>query len=66
MLLRSKPIAAENAMLPSFSRRHSCAPGLAPAWHVDPNNDRPWIFTLREAVTFQDGKTMTAEDLVSS
>ena len=41
-------------------------PGLATAWRTDPGNPQRWIFTLREGVTFHDGKPFTAEDVVFS
>ena len=39
-------------------------PGLATAWQTDPADPRRWVFTLREGVTFHDGKPFTAEDVV--
>ncbi|MCQ4159362.1 ABC transporter substrate-binding protein [Roseomonas sp. GC11] len=39
-------------------------PGLASGWKVDPANNRRWIFELRKDVTFHDGCTFTAQDVV--
>jgi ABC-type transport system substrate-binding protein len=39
-------------------------PGLATEWHVDPNDNRTWIFTLREGVKFHDGSVLTADDIL--
>ena len=39
-------------------------PGLATEWHVDPNNTKRWIFTLREGVKWHDGCAFTADDVV--
>jgi ABC-type transport system substrate-binding protein len=52
--------------LSSFDKPAVLTPGLATAWHVDPANPKRWIFTLREGVTFHDGKPLTAEDVVFS
>ena len=41
-------------------------PGLATEWHVDPANNKRWIFKLREGVKFHDGRTLTAADIVFS
>ena len=40
------------------------APGLATEWHIDPDDHRRWIFTLRQGVRFHDGSLLTAEDIV--
>lgn len=39
-------------------------PGLATEWHIDPDNNRRWIFTLRKDVKFHDGSPFTADDVV--
>ena len=39
-------------------------PKLATEWHIDPANNRRWIFKLREGVKFHDGCPFTAEDVV--
>ncbi len=41
-------------------------PGLATAWRADPADPKRWIFTLREGVTFHDGKPLVAADIVFS
>jgi ABC-type transport system substrate-binding protein len=41
-------------------------PGLATAWKTDPADPRRWIVTIREGVTFHDGKPLTVEDVVFS
>ena len=42
----------------------SLTPGLAESWSVDPNNDKRWIFKLRQGVKFHDGSDFTADDVV--
>jgi ABC-type transport system substrate-binding protein len=39
-------------------------PGLATAWHIDPNNPKRWIFDLRQGVKWHDGCDFTADDVV--
>lgn len=39
-------------------------PGLATEWHIDPENNLRWIFTLREGVRFHDGSPLTADDVI--
>ncbi len=39
-------------------------PGLATEWHVDPNDHKRWLFTLREGVKWHDGCPFTADDVV--
>jgi ABC-type transport system substrate-binding protein len=39
-------------------------PGLATEWHIDPNDHKRWIFTLRHGVKWHDGCDFTADDVV--
>ncbi|HVW93866.1 MAG TPA: ABC transporter substrate-binding protein [Devosia sp.] len=39
-------------------------PGLATEWHIDPADDKHWLFTIRQGVTFHDGSPLTADDIV--
>jgi ABC-type transport system substrate-binding protein len=39
-------------------------PGLATEWHIDPNDHKRWIFTLREGVKYHDGTTFKADDVI--
>lgn len=39
-------------------------PGLATEWHVDPQNQTRWIFTLRPGVKFHDGTEVNADAIV--
>jgi peptide/nickel transport system substrate-binding protein len=39
-------------------------PGLATEWHVDPQNQSRWIFTLRPGVKFHDGSEVNADAIV--
>ncbi|MGV6874688.1 ABC transporter substrate-binding protein [Pseudochelatococcus sp. B33] len=39
-------------------------PGLATEWHIDPDDNKRWIFTIRDGVTFHDGSPLTADDIV--
>ncbi|WP_432287714.1 ABC transporter substrate-binding protein [Aminobacter sp. BA135] len=39
-------------------------PGLATKWHVDPDNHKRWLFTLRKGVKFHDGCELTPELVV--
>ncbi|HTJ97993.1 MAG TPA: ABC transporter substrate-binding protein [Bordetella sp.] len=39
-------------------------PGLATEWHVDPNDNKRWIFTIRQGVTFHDGSPLSVDDIV--
>ena len=39
-------------------------PGLATEWHVDPQNQRRWIFKLRPDVKFHDGTLVNADAIV--
>ncbi|MCI0755050.1 ABC transporter substrate-binding protein [Teichococcus vastitatis] len=39
-------------------------PGLATSWKIDLNDNRRWLFELREGVKFHDGSSLTAQDVV--
>jgi len=39
-------------------------PGLATSWRVDPADQRRWLFTLRDGVTFHDGSAFDAAAVV--
>ena len=39
-------------------------PGLATAWHVDPANNKRWLFDLREGVKWHDGCDFVAADVL--
>ena len=39
-------------------------PGLATDWHVDPANNKRWLFDLREGVKWHDGCDFVASDVV--
>ena len=39
-------------------------PGLATEWHIDPDNNKRWLFTLRDGVTFHDGCKFNADSVV--
>jgi peptide/nickel transport system substrate-binding protein len=39
-------------------------PGLATEWKVDPADQKKWLFTLREGVTFHDGSSLDADAVV--
>lgn len=39
-------------------------PGLATDWYIDPEDDKRWIFELREGVTFHDGCAFNADNVV--
>lgn len=45
-------------------RASDIKPGLATSWAVDPENNKRWIFKLREGVTFHDGCKFTADDVI--
>jgi peptide/nickel transport system substrate-binding protein len=50
--------------LSSAEKASGLVPALATSWHVDPANNKRWIFKLREGVTFHDGCAFTADDVV--
>jgi peptide/nickel transport system substrate-binding protein len=39
-------------------------PGLATAWHIDPADNKRWIFELRHGVKWHDGCDFTADDVL--
>lgn len=39
-------------------------PGLATSWRIDPENNRRWLFELRQGVTFHDGCAFNADNVV--
>ena len=39
-------------------------PGLATGWHVDPANNKRWLFDLRPGVKWHDGCPFVAQDVV--
>jgi peptide/nickel transport system substrate-binding protein len=39
-------------------------PGLATTWHVDPTDNKKWIFKLRPGVRFHDGSPVNADAVV--
>ncbi len=45
-------------------RPATLTPGLATAWHVDPQDPKRWIFTLRQGVKFHDGSAFNADAVV--
>lgn len=42
------------------------APGLATDWYIHEDDDNVWVFELREGVTFHEGQSLTADDVVFS
>ncbi len=39
-------------------------PGLATEWHIDPNNPKRWLYTLRQGVKWHDGCDFNADDVM--
>src|ERR1700752_1410594 len=39
-------------------------PVLATEWHIDPANNKRWIFPLRQGVKWHDGCDFTADDVI--
>jgi peptide/nickel transport system substrate-binding protein len=39
-------------------------PGLATAWHIDPANNKRWVFELRHGVKWHDGCDFAADDVL--
>ena len=50
--------------LSSATKASDLVPGLATAWHVDPKDDKRWIFDLRPGVKWHDGSPFVAADVV--
>jgi ABC-type transport system substrate-binding protein len=50
--------------LSSATKPSSLIPGLATSWHVDPHDNRRWIFALRNGVKWDDGCPFVAGDVV--
>ncbi len=50
--------------LSSADKASDIKPGLATEWHIDPDNHKRWIFTLRQGVKWHDGCDFTADDVV--
>jgi len=42
----------------------SVMPGLATEWYIDPENNKRWIFELRQGVSFHDGCPFNADNVV--
>ena len=42
------------------------AAGLATDWYIHEDDDNVWVFELREGVTFHEGQSFTADDVVFS
>ena len=45
-------------------RASDIKPGLATAWHVDPEDPKRWVFDLRQGVKWHDGCDFTPADVV--
>jgi peptide/nickel transport system substrate-binding protein len=39
-------------------------PGLATDWHIDPNDNKKWVFNLRKDVKFHDGCAWNADEAI--
>lgn len=50
--------------LSSYDEASVLIPALAESWEVDPEDDKRWIFKIREGVKFHDGSEFTAEDAI--
>ena len=50
--------------LSSSDKPSDIKPGLATDWHIDPNDHKRWLFTLRQGVKWHDGCSFTADDVV--
>ena len=50
--------------LSSKDKPSDIKPGLATEWHIDPANNKRWIFTLRQGVKWHDGADFTADDVI--
>ncbi len=51
--------------LTEIGQGNELVPELAESWEVDPTAKR-WVFNIRQGVTFHNGKTLTAEDVIWS
>ena len=51
--------------LVEIDRTNSVIPGLAESFESSPTADK-WVFKLRKGVTFHNGKSLTANDVVAS
>ncbi len=45
-------------------REAEIRPGLATAWHIDPNDPKSWVFDLRKGVKFHDGCAWNADEAI--
>ena len=50
--------------LSSATKPSDLVPGLATAWHIDPKDNKRWIFDLRPGVKWDDGSPFVASDVV--
>jgi ABC-type transport system substrate-binding protein len=50
--------------LSKFDKPSGIRPGLATSWTIDPQNNKRWLFTLRQGVKWHDGCPFTADDVV--
>ncbi len=50
--------------LSSATKASGLVPGLATAWHIDPKDNKRWIFDLRQGVKWTDGSPFVASDVV--
>ena len=50
--------------LSSSDKEVGLKPGLATKWAIDPNDNKRWIFDLREGVKFHDGCDWNADNAV--
>ena len=50
--------------LTSSDKAATLTPGLATEWKVDPANNKRWLFTLRQGVTYHDGCPFNADSAV--
>jgi peptide/nickel transport system substrate-binding protein len=50
--------------LSSATKASDIVPGLATAWHIDPKDDKRWIFDLRQGVKWTDGTPFVAADII--
>jgi ABC-type transport system substrate-binding protein len=56
--------ALANWDLSTADKTPDIIPGLATEWHVDPADQKRWIFTLRQGVKFHDGSAFDADAVV--